>query len=88
MFEIITGKNFGNSSWRKETFYSAWKDVPHCIFFIFLIASSAYQIKAFHQKMSETKFFKKLNPIFVNLINISQVMLLYFLENKKTGEGI
>lgn len=49
--------------------------------FFFLIASSTCQIKKY-------QFFKKWNPIFINLINISQVMLLYFLANKKTGEGI
>lgn len=51
------------------------------IYIYFLIASSTCQIKKY-------QFFKKLNPIFINLINISQVMLLYFLANKKTGEGI
>lgn len=89
MFEIIKVKNFNNSSWRKETFYSVWKDVP-CIFFIILNWIFHIPNQSISLENVRNKVFQEMKPYFllINLINISQVLLLYFPANKKTGEGI
>lgn len=87
IFEII--KNFNNSSWMKEKFCSAWKEVPHCIFFIILNCSFQIPNQSISLENVRNKGFQEMKPyFFFNWINISQVLLLYFLANKKTGEGI
>lgn len=72
----------------KGTLSSPWKDVHLCV--VFIILNCIFHIPNQHSiRKLEIKFFKNWNPIFcIYLIGISQVLLPYYLANKKTGEGI
>lgn len=59
----------------KETFCSAWKDVPRCVFFIIFNCIFYIPNQSISLENVRNKVFQEMKPyFFIKLINISRVL--------------